>query len=111
MGCRATGLLDGLLRRCHGDASAQEATCFGARGDIALTDDARFAGHAVIPLVHGAALQRIAWVLRRINLNSAVVPGLGQGRTGLLAAGGNGLVRLATVAVGHLIPVARLRLG
>ena len=45
-----------LLRRCHGDAFAQEATSFDAGGYIILADNPRFAGHAVITLMRGAAL-------------------------------------------------------
>ena len=100
-----------LLRRCHRDASAQKTACLNVPCDVPLSDDACFAGQAVIPLVNGAALQRIALILRRINLDSVVAPGIGPGRTGFPAAGDEALVGLAAVAVGHLIPVARLRLG
>ena len=100
-----------LLRRCHRDASAQKTACLNVPCDVPLSDDACFAGQAVIPLVNGAALQRIALILRRINLDSVVAPGIGPGRTGFLATGDEALVGLAVVAVGHFIPIARLHLG
>lgn len=99
-----------LLRRCHGDAFAQEPTSLRAGSDIALAINSRFAGHTVIALMHGATLQRIALVLRRVIVDRASF-GLGQGGTGFPAASGNALVGLATVAHGHVMSVARLRLG
>ena len=100
-----------LLRRCHRDALPQETACLNVPCDVPLSDDACFACQAVIPLVNGAALQRIALILRRINLDSVVAPGIGPGRTGFLATGDEALVGLAVVAVGHFIPIARLHLG
>ena len=100
-----------LLRWCHCDASAQKTTCLNVPCDVPLPGDACFAGRAVIPLVNGAALQRVALILRRIDIDSVVVSGISPGRTGFLAAGDEALVGLAVVAVGHFIPIARLRLG